>query len=64
MQAELPKKFLLRVMRRCREMKGGEQDDEDEAERCYYEHTTDEEKASCPKKHMRYDEKKEHAYFE
>jgi hypothetical protein len=60
MQKELPNNFLLRVMRRCREIKDyGDQD-----KRCYYEHATDEEKDSCHDDHLKYDEDKEHAYVE
>ncbi|KAF2642245.1 hypothetical protein P280DRAFT_260688 [Massarina eburnea CBS 473.64] len=56
-----PHEFLLRGMRRFREMQRGDAPIE-EGTRCYHEHTAEEEE-KCHSLHMWYDEKTESAYF-
>jgi hypothetical protein len=62
-EGRMPKEFLLRCMRRFRELVKTPQQGQ-EQERCYLEHSSAEEKEDCPKLHMRYDEATRHGHFE
>ena len=62
----LPREFLLRVVRRYRELWLESKDGEigGRKERCYLEHGNEDEKKACKKLHMRFDSEVGHGYFE
>jgi len=62
-EEKMPKEFLLRCMRRFRELVKTPQQGK-EQERCYLEHWSAKEKNACSGLHMRYDEATRHGYFE
>lgn len=61
--AELPRDFMLRVMRRLKEILEEAKHPASSAIRCYYEHVDDTEAAACGKSHMRYEEDKGYGVF-
>ena len=64
-EGTLPREFLLRCMRRLKDMASEPQGDHRaRLQRCYLEHTIEGEKEACPKLHMRFDQDVGHGYFE
>jgi hypothetical protein len=60
--SKLPHAFIMRVMRRFSEMRN-ETNKKNMKERCYFEHTTDDEKKACLRLHMHYDGHKGYGHF-
>jgi hypothetical protein len=61
---ELHPKFLLRAMRRLRQMKEKSWNTLPMDTWCYYEHESDEQRTACTKQHMKYDERLDLGTFE
>ena len=61
-EEHLPRKSLLRCVRRYCELQNVPQ--EGKQERCYLEHVNEGGKEACAKLHMRWDEEAEHGFFE
>jgi hypothetical protein len=61
---ELHPKFLLRAMRRLREMKEKSWDNLPMSTWCYFEHESYEQKTACTKHHTKYDERLDFGTFE
>jgi len=62
-QERLPSAFRRRAMKRFQELNTMSAEEKGK-KRCYMEHVSDVEKEDCQALHMRYDEKKDLAYFE